>query len=292
MPPKPALHFCSVKSKLSRILTDEVTISSAVLKCHEAFKRGLFFYKAFCLHREEMGLSVPPPSHSVVIASLDQVCKRSSRGKKCKASEVLEQMREYSEQLFVDIYPQKVDMKGLCMMKSLVAEQMLSTVLTEVTTRFESRCVKLCIKKGAKNKREASQIVNSAFLGRWDDLEDTYSEPFKRVLPPNVTKNSIHYDLKANPSRYFEATLRLCREISTDDCKFSFCPTRSSCIPCHCKIDTKSLAQLLLPYKECVKARKSFGRHVGTERVQRLGVESLYRSEEGELEVQNILLPP
>ncbi len=41
------------------------------------------------------------------------------------------------------IYPQKVDMKGLSKMKSLVVEQMLSTVLTEVITRFKSRCIKL-----------------------------------------------------------------------------------------------------------------------------------------------------
>ncbi len=151
-------------------------------------------------------------------------------------------------------------MKGLSMMKSLVVEQMLSTVLTEVTTRFRSRCIKLCISLGAKNKREASNIVHSAFLGEWEEVVNPYSDSLKRILPQSPAKNNITYDLKANPSKYLEATLRLCRELGAEECKFSFCPTRSSCIPCHCKMDTESLAQLILPRKECVKARNDFGK--------------------------------
>ncbi len=260
---KPTLHFCSAKSKLSGIVPDikiRSKLSSAVLKCHEAFKRGLFFYKAFCLHRESRGLSVPAPSHSVFISCLDQLCERNNRGVQCKSTETLIQMREYGKEVFSTIYPEKLDMKGLSMMKSLVVEQMLSTVLTEVTTRFRSRCIKLCISLGAKNKREASNIVHSAFLGEWEEVVNPYSDSLKRILPQSPAKNNITYDLKANPSKYLEATLRLCRELGAEDCKFSFCPTRSSCIPCHCKMDTESLAQLILPRKECVKARNDFGK--------------------------------
>ena len=47
------LHLYSVKSKLSTLVPDAAVrekISEAALKCHEAFKRGLFFLKAFFLY--------------------------------------------------------------------------------------------------------------------------------------------------------------------------------------------------------------------------------------------------
>ncbi len=79
------------------------------------------------------------------------MCEKNNTGAKCKSTETLIQMREYGKEVFSTIYPEKVDMKGLRKIKSLVIEQMLSTVLTEVTTRFRSRCIKLCILLGAKN---------------------------------------------------------------------------------------------------------------------------------------------
>lgn len=89
-------------------------------------------------------------------------------------------------------------------------------------------------------------------------MPETCASALKRVLPPSPKKNSTFYDLKVSPSRYFAATLSLCRELGPDSCKFSFCPTRSSCILFHVKLDTETIAQLLLPYKQCVEARKTF----------------------------------
>ena len=41
------------------------------------------------------------------------------------------------------------------------------------------------------------------------------------------------------------------------DCPFSFIPTRTSCIPCYCKLDTESVAQPFLSYKERVEMRNA-----------------------------------
>jgi hypothetical protein len=62
------------------------------------------------------------------------------------------QSNGYREQTFGMLYPDRVDMTGKSMLKSLVAEQMLVTVATDAVTRFRSRCSKLCITKGAKDK--------------------------------------------------------------------------------------------------------------------------------------------
>ena len=177
---------------------------------------------------------------------------------KCKSTDALELAREYGEKVFSEVYPEKVDMKGKSLLKSLVAEQMLSTVLTDVSVRFRSRCVKLCLLAGSGKKSSALRAVDSAFFGRWQDVPSSCEGPLRRVLPENPA--NTFYDLKARPERYFAATAKLCREIGEESCKFSFCPTRSSCVPCHCKFDTEAMAQLLLPYKTCVEERKARGK--------------------------------
>ena len=48
--------------------------------------------------------------------------------------------------------------------------------------------------------------------------------------------------------------------MENEDPKFkpSFMPIRRSNIPCHYKLDTESLCQILIPYKERIEARKTF----------------------------------
>ncbi len=56
------------------------------------------------------------------------------------------------------------------MLKALVAEQILVTILTDVAMRFRSRCVKLCLKLGSKDKSMAARIVDASFSARWEDV--------------------------------------------------------------------------------------------------------------------------
>ncbi len=79
-----------------------------------------------------------------MIACLEQVCEKMQTGAKRKSSFVIELTRDYSEKVFSDIYPSKVDMRGKSKLKQLVAEHMLTVVSTDVSVRFESRCAKLC----------------------------------------------------------------------------------------------------------------------------------------------------
>ncbi len=61
------LHFTSVKCKLSKIVPDPnvcTRICDAVLACHDTFKRGLFFLKAFCIHLQDIQIPLPTLDHS------------------------------------------------------------------------------------------------------------------------------------------------------------------------------------------------------------------------------------
>ena len=98
---------------------------SAVLLCHEATKQGMLFFKAFCLLCEKIGRPIPEPNFSVMMACLDQVCLRKGKGRKCKAEDIIEQMKDYREKVFCKIFPEKVDMSGKSHLKRHVADQML-----------------------------------------------------------------------------------------------------------------------------------------------------------------------
>ena len=147
------------------------------------------------------------------------------------------------------------------MLKALVAEQMLVTILTEVDTRFRSRCVKLCLMLGAKDKRAAARIVRASLIlyevERHSRESCKHHEESAASTPEKKQHNNTLYDLKASPSRYLEPTLLLCRELGPELCKFSSCPTRSSCMPCHVKFNTESIAQILLPHKRCMESEKA-----------------------------------
>ena len=150
-------------------------------------------------------------------------------------------------------------MTGKSILKALVAEQMQVTISTDVIHRFRSRCIKLCLALGAEDRRTATKWVDAAFLGRWENVQDKPGEALRRVIPPFLKKNSTYYDMKSSPFCYLGVTLSLCRELGPELCKFSFCPTRSGCIPSHIKFDTEALAQILLPKRMCGEARKRFG---------------------------------
>ena len=97
------------------------------------------------------------------------------------------------------------------------------------------------------------------------------------IVPSDLAKESVHYDLKKRPSEYVAATYRLCikRQMASTTNEqtkeggeakgggsvkfrdFCFAPLHTSCIPKHVKIHTEILAQILVPHKEAVLARKN-----------------------------------
>ena len=72
--------------------------------------------------------------------------------------------------------------------------------------------------------------------------------------------NDVLIDLKSKLQDILPTTLSMCREmerVKNAKKKIHFLPTRTSNIPCHAKFDTETMAQMFVPYKERVEARKS-----------------------------------
>lgn len=269
------LEFCTIKCKLSSILQDgkksplHQSLQKEVQRAHDLYKLGSFFFKAFCLSE-----GVPQMCHSTAIACLQQVSTRSPRGVRCKATELVERMERFWTEKFQAVYPDRVDTVGRSRIKQVVAEEMVTCTLTNATSHFKSRCMLLCSLLGLDKKRTAT-CVDNAFRGRWDLVDEEAREALKRVLPSHPSNASVYLDMKKRPSDYVLATYRLCQEraackqtaVESSEKKqrkkggnrdFCFAPLRTDCIPKNLKIDTETLAQISIPYKETVAARKEF----------------------------------
>ena len=222
-------------------------------RAHQMTKLGSFFFKAYCLSEKE----VPPVCHSTMVACLQQVSTRSPTGAKGKSTELAKKMEKFWDEKFSKIYPERVEAEGRSLLRSAVAEQLTSCTLNNTTMHFESRCRRLCKLLGVDSKR-SDACIRSAFVGKWDLVDEEVREPLRRVLPSDPAKGSVLYDLKKRSSEYVTTTYRLCKEITSvaggrDIC---FAPLHTSCIPRHVKIDTETLAQIVIPHREAVQARK------------------------------------
>lgn len=147
-------------------------------------------------------------------------------------------------------------MVGRSQLKARVIDQMLVSILNNATIHFASRFRKYTIHLGVE-KKDSARVVGDAFKGRWDLVPESVRMPLREILPERVDSNNVHIDLKKFPSKYVGATYRLSRAMPDSD--ICFAPLRRSCIPCHVKLDTEALAQIFVPYKKAVEARKAAG---------------------------------
>jgi hypothetical protein len=174
------------------------------------------------------------------------------------AAELGEEMHNYWDSVFSEIYPEKVDMVGRSSrLKAIIANQIETLLLTNATTHFWSRCVKTCVALGS-GKPEAIKSVNAAFLGKWSDVSPENEVLLKGAIPADPQKNNVNYDMKARPSLYIQATFKLALLTKGSSCKgMESCPLRTTSIPCHVKLDTTVVVQCFVPYKEAVETRKA-----------------------------------
>ena len=248
---------CVVKCRLSSILFGGrrspafEMLRKEVLRAHEMAKLGTFFFKAFCLSEKE----VPPICHSTSIACLQQVTTRSTTGAKGKSA--------LEREIFQGL-PRQSGSRS--MPKATVPESMTDCLLTNATTHFKSRCMRLCGLLGVDRNRTAN-CVDNAFRGMWDLVDEVAREhdhsfgPSKRIRPLRPEEEALRVRCSHLQAVYrvTDGMNRQKEEKQKEEAVSEFClaPLRTSCIPKHVKIHTEILAQILVPHKEAVLARKN-----------------------------------
>lgn len=102
---------------------------------------------------------------------------------------------------------------------------------------------------GSREKcKEAERVTRLAFLGEWGDIDLRLVKTLRKILPAEIEKCSIFYDLEKSPGKYMASTKRICDAMG-EECKVHFLPLRRSWVPCHVKFDTKSVVEMFTPNK-------------------------------------------
>ena len=109
----------------------------------------------------------------------------------------------------------------------------------------------------------ARHLTNHIFQCQWDEVPNNITPKLwialkptlENILPTNIEK-SVHYDLEKNPGKYLKPMMLLCQAMLNK--AFSFLHMRTSCVPCHFKLDTECVAQLFMTVKERTSLRKEF----------------------------------
>lgn len=255
------LEFCTVKCKLNSL-----KVSSGVLKllkervvlAHELFKRTTLFLRSFCLDRR----LVPEVNLSFVKLCMNRVSLKYSRGKRVKDEGGLGmEMDAFLKNRFSAAYPRPIDARGSSYLRQLIAQQILDSIEVDCKTHFRKRLERYVLHLyGGSDKtarHEASKVTHRALSLDWDGVPESLRDRLRAILPDSPPK-SHYYDLRSRPGRYLNCTLQMCMQMESSKSRFNICfmPTRRSNIPCHCKLDTEALSQILIPSKERTEARR------------------------------------
>ena len=89
-------------------------------------------------------------------------------------------------------------------MKQLLAQQILCKDPLQVETAT--------IHRGSIKLRQFhhGQTRGAVFVGMWDEVPTNLKSGLEEIFPADVER-SVAYDLKKNPGKYLNATLKMCR---------------------------------------------------------------------------------
>lgn len=145
----------------------------------------------------------------------NRVSTRDTRRAKPKDTGVGEELNRFWKKSFIN---DLLDFRGRSMMKQFLAEQILSNILVDTKTHFKSRLrmfLASLLRDGDSNgnpKLEARRLTGQVFANHWKDVPTDLKSKLWDVLPADVER-SVAYDVKKNPEKYLNATLRMRREM-------------------------------------------------------------------------------
>ena len=166
-------------------------------------KHGLAFFKLYCLSAGE----VP----STMVKVLNQVHTREIRGKRPKEELLNLEFERFWLQIFSEIYPKKLEIKGMRHMKRTCRWNGGSSAHSEMPQcNFKVRARKFATwaaeKEGKPVNRKMCKGSGSGipFWNLWHEPREVY------ILPGNSMKGNIYYYLKSRPLEYMAVTFSMC----------------------------------------------------------------------------------
>ena len=133
--------FCFIKCKLKSIAFPKAVseLERIAIVAHDIFKRTSLLLKAYCLQANPF----PEFTLSLVRHCMNSVCKRDTSGRKPNGDTLGEDISRFWKEKFSIAYPERLEGKGLSVLKQLLCQQLLNCILVDTKTHFKSRLAKL-----------------------------------------------------------------------------------------------------------------------------------------------------
>jgi hypothetical protein len=268
-------NFVSLKVPLTKILKYQDIIiprlEDAVLRTNQFVTVGYEFLKLFILRTLENGQELSIINKAFIKRIFSLIGSGSKQGRKCKTIEN-DPISIFYNEVFSKIYSTKLDSIHLSYILTQAAEEILKCLETNLKTHFIKYINKYInviirnpvvseIKKNKEklNKEERKVLYNKInnevkhikddVIGLSDIKEDNKYFQFiteLRTLLPNDIQKSVAYDIKVDPLKYLNVSIKMNHKIEELERRpYQVIPNRSNLVPKNITLNTSGIIEVI-----------------------------------------------
>jgi hypothetical protein len=240
-PPDNVKNFITVKVPLRKVLKNwdliKPKFDQVVIKINQFATRTYEFLNMYILWKFQLNQILPKIDKSLILRIFNLIGQRSSKGRKSKV--VQDDIQEFYQTHFEQIYPSKIDKVNLTYPLALLSEEIIKCLETNIKTHFIDYCNKYInivhrnpkqkIIKESKKSRSEKKVEYSelnkcirAIKNDFINLEITKSDPiyhpwletqYQEIFTFTEITNNLAYDVKIDPQRYLLPSLIINKKI-------------------------------------------------------------------------------
>jgi len=268
-------NFVNCKVPLTKILKHQDIIipklEDAVLRSNQFVTIGYEFLKLFILQTLENSQELPIINKAFIKRIFSLIGAGSKQGRKCKTSEN-DLISIFYDKVFSKIYPNKLDSVHLSYVLTLASEEIVKCLETNLKTHFIKYINKYIniiirypiisqIKENKKklNKEQRKVLYNAInnevkhikddIIGLLEIKEDnkyfSFITELRALLPTDIQK-SIAYDIKVNPLKYLNVSIKMNHKIEGLGRRpYQVIPNRSNLVPKNITLNTSGIIEVI-----------------------------------------------
>ena len=250
--------FHSAKYQLKNILLDYDThqplLNDLVLKCNNLVSEAYLFIRLFCLFKYHHHQPLPKFDDKFFKYCIKILGKAPTTGRKAKDILLKDELlafylQEYSPLRQAPLF----DLTNMSQLIDYLATQVKTGIMNNLKEHFITRLLRFvnCTipdSKKKENKADVRKLKNALLNNKPTDVPEKYYEwyyEYRNVILPLTWKESLAYDVKANPTKYLFYSFYMNEELEYLGCKlFQPLALRTNIVPKYITIDTFILIRL------------------------------------------------
>lgn len=273
-PPDPKSNYKTVKIPLKKILKHyniiQPKFDEAVLRVNQFATIGYEFLKLYVLHLFQSNQELPKINKALITKIFNLIGKGSNKGRKCQVSN--DSITTFYNQIFSQIYPDKLNSSHLSYVLPILADEMIRCLETNIKTHFLKylcKYINVIIRyplveavKTSKLSKEERKLrygeinkeirnVKSDIITMKIDKADVKHHHFINntinLFPKEaMKKNNLIYNVKAFPQKFIQVSLILNKKIEEFGKRcYQVFPQRSNFVPKSITLNTSGLIEVI-----------------------------------------------